>query len=203
MTKANHPNNRILLISSPSFENNWIQSCLKSEPVDLHCASSQDATLDAIKNNDIKLILLGITDSKNDSSVKIYELLENHISSERIPVIFIIPSYHEELFSDSIKRGAVDCIFRNTNEKEILARIKFYLNSNFKIQSETILKDSKRDFQIQQSQKMESIGLIAEGIAHDLNNNSRRNDRLCIFIEGKSQTIRRLSPCIGFDRKRK
>ncbi len=110
------------------------------------------------------ILILLCTSLKKSSSVAVCKKLMIDKKFIGVPVSIIVKELDNDLILDHLTAGADDFISLQSDESEIRMRLQFQITKKSSIASEKVQS------YIKLSRKMKAVGLLAEGIAHDLNN---------------------------------
>lgn len=163
---------------------------------EISVALNGEEALKIIKSRIPDLILLDINMPGMDG-FELCQILKQKPDYKNIPIIFLTAFMNLEYKKKAFSIGGLDYITKPFQKEEVLARIKIHIEisqyrkeleelvkvrtahlekskqelelANQKLQSE-ILKNKELEKVLIQNQKMETVGTLAGGLAHDFNN---------------------------------
>lgn len=103
------------------------------------------------------------------SGLELLKEIKSDTKNRSIEVIIITGLQDSNLKQKALDLGAADLLNKPILKEDLIARLKSALRTKA-YQDELQIQNSLLERQLQQSQKMEIVGLMAAGVAHDLNN---------------------------------
>jgi len=110
---------------------------------------------------DVVLLDLSLPDSTG-----LETLIMTHANAPQVPIIVLTGLDNDMLAVEAVRRGAQDYLVKGQINAELLYRAMRYSIERKQAEEER----QKLQAQLQRAQKMETIGTLAGGVAHDLNN---------------------------------
>lgn len=150
------------------LEDNQADAALVQETLDaggigckVTCVKTREEYLTALENDEFDLILTDYSLPRFDGLTALALAREKHPET---PTIFVSGTMGEEAAIHCLQQGATDYVL-----KDRLARLPSAVQRAVTEADEVALR-KKLEAQLLRSQRLETIGALAGGIAHDLNN---------------------------------
>lgn len=119
--------------------------------------------LEALSASTFDVVLL---DLSLPDSTGLETLIMTHANAPQVPIIVLTGLDNDMLAVEAVRRGAQDYLVKGQINAELLYRAMRYSIERKQAEEER----QKLQAQLQRAQKMETMGTLAGGVAHDLNN---------------------------------
>ncbi len=172
MPTSSNDSRVILLINDSLKMKRRVGTALADGSCAVISANDYNAALAAVSGETVAAIVINL-DLCNDDGAALCARFKSDPRFRRVPVLLCAQICTETTLSSCHDAGGDDFFSVTTPPEEISARIHYCVNACAnpdEIGAPSAPAGDTMEMHLRQSQKMESIGLLAEGIAHDLNN---------------------------------
>ena len=160
-------NARILIVDDTLQNIQVLGTILREQDYQLNVAQNGLQALESVQKMLPDLILLDVMMPELDG-FGTCERLKADDRTRDIPVIFLTAKVETEDIVKGFELGAVDYVTKPFNQTELLRRVETHLELSL-LQKDLERQVEEKTAQLLQAQKLESMGQLAAGIAHEVN----------------------------------
>lgn len=163
---------KVMLIDDQPIVGEGIRRMLEhDENIEYHYCQNPAEAMGEIERIQPTIILQDLIMPDIDGMTMVRFFREQPLTKE-IPVIVLSSKEDAEIKAEAFAAGATDYLVKMPHEFELLARIRHHSKAYLDAMAvhETLAKLQQTQGQLIQSEKMASIGQLAAGVAHEINN---------------------------------